>query len=71
MVECEVWLVVNEDGVYSVGTTDEQAAENMDNEHGGYMRRMVKIVVNVPEPEPVQVTVDVPEETVEATAKVG
>lgn len=64
-VTLDVWVVVDEQGDYAVGTTDEHAAERYREEIGepdagtlGFRR--VKVAVSVPLPEAVELAVSVP-----------
>jgi hypothetical protein len=63
MAECEVWVLIDENGDYSVGKDQEQAQEDYDgNINAPGAKRMVKLTIKIPLPVPVEVTVNVPEE---------
>ena len=60
----EVFIVVDADGNYSVGTSEESAADDYANnvsENAAMGRRAVKVTINVPVPESLEIEVDVPE----------
>jgi hypothetical protein len=63
-IECELWLVVDGDGYYSVATESEAAlekhAEDYGTPEGGL--RTVRLTLKVPVPAPVQVAGTVPED---------
>lgn len=61
----EVWVVVDEDGDYAVGTGDDHAAERYreeigDCEAGTRGMRRVKVLLTVPLPAPIKLAVTAP-----------
>ena len=60
-VEAEVFLAINEDGGYEVGTDADEAGERLDEQHGGYHRRIIKLVLTVPLPRVAEVVGVMPE----------
>jgi hypothetical protein len=59
--QVEVWVMVDQDGDYDVGTSEELARENYDGNIGGdAARRLVKLLLTVPLPEPLVVTGVIP-----------
>lgn len=66
---CEIFLVINEDGDYSVGEDIDVAVERHNEDWGGNMRRVVKLVVKVAAPIVTETEVDVADDAGE-TAKV-
>lgn len=51
MIEVEVFVVVNSDGDYACGIDEESANESFeDSIGGGGQRRMVRVVLKVPQP---------------------
>lgn len=73
-VTVEVWVKVDQDGDYEVGTTSEETATRFteivgdDTERGV---RMVKLMVTIPLPECIEVAVDVPDTEGVPTVSVG
>lgn len=67
----EVWVVVDADGDYAVGTDEETACDAFDSEVGGnHGRRVVKMSVTVPLPAVIELTGEVPAEPEPAALKV-
>jgi hypothetical protein len=63
LVECEVWVMVDADGDYAVGSTNEETEERFDDEVGGTApRRLVKITMRLPRPRAIELVVQVPDE---------
>jgi len=58
----EVWVAVNEEGNYEVGTEEEEAAARLMETHGGYHCRIVKLVVFLNPPAPYETLIEVPNE---------
>lgn len=48
MLECEIYLIVNEDGDYGVGPDYSQASENYEQDLANKPVRVIKLVVKVP-----------------------
>lgn len=75
MAEIEVWVVVDEDGNYAAGVTEDDSATKYRDEVGepdgscGYRR--VKLTVTVPLPEVIEVAVTVPDTEGVPTATIG
>lgn len=60
----EVWVAVDEDGGYVVGSSREDAVESADAEKG---YRLVKATLTVPVPEVIELTADVSSDEPQAT----
>ena len=74
MCQVEVWVVVDENGDYSAGASEEQASENYESEIGGgdtYSKRRIKIKLSVPKPRPLELSATVPDESHEGTLVVA
>ncbi len=64
MHSVEVFIVVDADGQYVVGTSEDAVSEAYDNDIGtsaATCRRVVKVTINVTVPESLEIEVDVPE----------
>lgn len=59
--EIEVYVAVNEDGEYEVGTDEHEAGERLDSNSGGYQRQVFALKLTVPLPKPVEVSATLPE----------
>lgn len=71
VVQCEVWMVIDESGNHAVGTTQEEAQESYNDIHNeDGCKRMVCVTVSIPVPEPVKVAVTVPAEAGECVVAV-
>ncbi len=64
-MQVEVWVAVNDSEEYGVGIDSDEALEDL----GGAVR-LVKVVMTIPVPAPVVVTVDVGPEPAGVTATV-
>lgn len=65
MVDIEVWVLVDEGGDYQVGATADDVAERYQSEVGAddaTAKRLVKVVLKVPLPKPVELVGEVPAE---------
>lgn len=64
LVECEVWVMVGEDGQYTCHTDPDLLRERFDEEcaEAGLVTRVVKLTVKVPAPKPVELVATVAEE---------
>ena len=68
-IDCEVWIIVNEDGEYVAHEDEEQAGERFtDDCTQGIGTRRVKVTVRVPLPLPILATATVEEEEPVAVA---
>ena len=59
--ECELFLIVDEDGNYSVGPTSDAAAEYYADDHGNddtYAKRVFKLQITVPLPAVIEVSAE-------------
>ena len=71
MNEFEVWIIVDEDGNYSVGNDADQANELYDSDYNNSgARRVVKITVKMPLPKALECVVNVPAEPENAVVSV-
>jgi hypothetical protein len=62
-VLAEVYIAMNEEGEYEVGTTEEEAGERLMDNHGGYMSRIVRLPVRMTPPKAMEApAVDIPDE---------
>jgi hypothetical protein len=68
---CEVFVIVDEDGDYSVGADQDSASEHYVDNYGGDVRRVVRIVLEVPLPTIIELTGTVPPEGTSATLTVS
>jgi hypothetical protein len=59
--EIEVFVAVNEDGEYEVGIDENEAGERLDENQGGYQRRVFALKLTVPLPKPAEVSAVLPE----------
>jgi hypothetical protein len=62
--EIEVFVAINEDGDFGAGNSDETAKEQLDNDHGGYVCRIIKLKLLITPPayeEPIA-TINVPDQ---------
>lgn len=64
MAEIEVWIVVDENGDYTVGADLDSAAErygeDVGGDNGSLGIRHVKVTLKVPLPKPIELTGEVP-----------
>jgi hypothetical protein len=68
----EVWIAMNEDGDYVVGTDENEASERFDEQIGGFARRVAKLNVKMAPPVIEEIEVDIPDtagETIEVAAE--
>ena len=68
LVECEVWLMVDENGDYKIALEADDTELQAD---PGLATRVVKVVVKVPVPRAVEVAVTVPDLPDDAAVTVG
>jgi hypothetical protein len=62
-VQVEVWVIVDADGDYAVGSSMDDAGEAFDDNIGGHSpRRAVKVTLTVPKPKAVELVGTVPAE---------
>lgn len=66
LVECEIWVLVSESGTYEVGADPAEFDADP-----AVATRLVKVVVKVPLPRPVEVAVTVPDLPDDAAVTVG
>ncbi len=66
LVECEIWVLVDENGDYQVNTDPAEF-----DVEPALATRQVRVVVNVPKPRPVQVAVTVPDLPDDAAVTLG
>ena len=60
--EIEVWIVMDADGDYTVGTSESDACEAFDENLGGYgPRRVVKLIAHMTPPVVEETTLDIPD----------
>lgn len=72
MLEVKVWVVVDAGGDYGVGRDEDTALSSYDDDIGGTgTRRMIRVVLQVPEPVVPTLTGTVPAEANEGTLTVG
>lgn len=72
LLEVEVWVKVDANGDYEVGTNEDEAKERFDENIGSdLLHRFVKVKVRLPVPKPVEVTVKVPDEPTAASVQVA
>jgi hypothetical protein len=72
--QIEVWVKVDQDGDYEVGTGSEDAAARFTENIGDDLERgtrMVKLAITVPLPSPIEITAEVPDAEGEPTVSVG
>lgn len=63
MVQVEIWVVVDENGDYTIGQDQEEAANAYaENINGNGAQRQFCLKLNVPEPQPVELEATLPEE---------
>ena len=74
MVECKVWVIVDEDGNYIADASPDDASQRYVDEIGSedsVAKRVVAVTIRVPKPRPITVTVEVPDEPQTATVAVS
>jgi hypothetical protein len=68
LIDCEIWLAMNEDGDWIVTNCEDEAAERLTEDVGGYHARIVKVVVKMSPPAAAEATVTVPDDAGELQA---
>jgi hypothetical protein len=61
MIDCEIRIAMNEDGDWVVCTADDNALEQLANEVGGALARVVAITVRMSPPVMTEASVTVPD----------
>lgn len=62
-MQCEVWVVIDEDGAYGVGVDADTAADAYESDHGGghaVAKRVVCVTLTLPKPVVVSVEATLP-----------
>jgi hypothetical protein len=59
MIDCEIWLAMNEDGDWIVATDESEALTKLGEDCGGYQARVVKITVKMTPPAMPETTVTI------------
>jgi hypothetical protein len=62
MENVEIWICMNEEGEYEIGTSSEDAATNLLENHGAFAMRTVCMNVMMAKPELQEIEVTVPDE---------
>jgi hypothetical protein len=68
LIDCELWLAMNEDGDWIVTGNEDEALERLAEDAGGYQARVVKITVKMSPPAMAETTVTIPDEAGELKA---
>ena len=64
MIQADIYIAMNEEGEYEVGTSEEEAGERLVDCHGGYMSRIVRLPVRMAPPKAMEAPAfDIPDET--------
>ena len=63
----EIYIAMNEDGHYEVGTNEEEATERLMDQAGGQMCRIVKITARMTPPAITHAAVDIADDAGETT----
>lgn len=72
MQEIEIWVMVNEEGEYEAGACDDDAVQRFEeNCTSGINRRLIKITLNVPLPETIELEGEVPDTEGKPTLKLA
>jgi hypothetical protein len=50
LIDCEIWIAMNEDGDWVVVREESEARERLDEDAGGYYIRIVKVTVRMSPP---------------------
>jgi hypothetical protein len=61
-VLAEVYIAMNEEGEFEVGTTEEEASQRLVENTSGYSCRLVKINAEMTPPAPIEADVDISDE---------
>ncbi len=68
-IEIEIFIVMNEDGEYAVGISEEDAADNFDHNIGGAIRRFAKIKAKMTPATIAEAAVDIPDDAAQIDAQ--
>jgi hypothetical protein len=61
-VECGIFLAINEEGNYEVGTDEEEASTRLMENQGSYHCRLIKITAKAAPPQVIETELDIPDE---------
>ena len=68
LIDCELWLAMNEDGDWIVTNDEGEALERLAEDAGGYQARVVKVTVKMSPPAMAEATVTIPDDAGELKA---